>query len=80
MKTILILIMALTLSAKDLDCKKLLKRAISDLNYANKHKHISVASQYSTRSTANLNLFSVCVEVNEDYNIAQLKKELKKVK
>jgi len=82
MKTILLMITLFTLSSasKDMDCSKLLKRSINDLNRANTSKRIDMRNMYATRSVANSNIYKLCIEVNEDFSVDKIKKMLKKVK
>jgi len=82
MKTILLMITLFTLSSasKDMDCSKLLKRSINDLNRANTSKRIDMRNMYATRSVASSNIYKLCIEVNEDFSVDKIKKMLKKVK
>lgn len=80
MKLLLITLIALSLNAKELDCSKLLKRSVKDLNKSHTSKRIDRTVMFATRSLAMSNMYKICVETNEDYNIKNIRKMLRMVK
>jgi hypothetical protein len=81
---IVIALLSSSLLSKDKDCLILLKRAVANLNKANEVKTPQYRTAYSTRSSANLDMYKFCIELDEhfhqDFNIKKTKKELKEIK
>ena len=83
MRLILILLTAVALNAKtngDVDCSKLLIKAIFNLNKANSSKNIDRMNMYANMSRANMQMYSICIEVHDYYHIGGIKKELRKLR
>ena len=92
MRYILILLIASTLFATEnkkkpiVSCAKLLGYAISDYNnarYTNggtKKERRVLKTMYAARSIAGSNLYDICININIDDDIDDLKDELRKIK
>ena len=82
MKLLLIIALVLSLHAKKSgkECNSLLRKAINDLNIANFAKRRDNVLAYTNRSLANAKMFELCIEIDEDYNIDKIRKELWRIK
>lgn len=81
-KLLLIISVVTTLFAnyKPQDCLPLLKKAVSSLNKANTVRNIDQRNMYATRSIANSNMYSICIEFTEYYNIDKVQGVLRHIK
>ena len=87
MKLLVIVLLTLSASAKDINCSKLLRLAISDYNNARFVKTESkkdtriLKTMYANRSVAGSNLADICIKNILDGDDAEdLKIELRKIK